>query len=151
MTAEVRRLGAGDLALMRAVNALFAEVFELPKEYADKPPSDDYLRGLLAKETFIAVAALDGAQVVGALGAYVLEKFEQERSEIYIYDLAVAESHRRQGVATAMIDEVRRIGRERDTWVIFIQSEDGDEPPTRLYDKLSSAHEVAHHFDISVD
>ena len=40
------------------------------------------------------------AQVMtGALVAYVLEKFERERSEVYIYDLAVAATHRRQGIA----------------------------------------------------
>jgi aminoglycoside 3-N-acetyltransferase I len=40
----------------------------------------------------------DGA-VVGALAAYVLPKFERERAEVYIYDLAVAEAFRRMGVA----------------------------------------------------
>jgi aminoglycoside 3-N-acetyltransferase I len=38
---------------------------------------------------------------VGGLIAYELEKFERARSELYIYDLAVAEDHRRRGVATA--------------------------------------------------
>ncbi|MGI9404951.1 MAG: hypothetical protein ACR2O4_01155 [Hyphomicrobiaceae bacterium] len=37
-------------------------------------------------------------QVIGGLVAYELKKFEQERSEIYIYDLAVAAEHRRKGV-----------------------------------------------------
>jgi len=30
--------------------------------------------------------------VVGGLAAYVLEKFEQQRREIYIYDLAVSDA-----------------------------------------------------------
>lgn len=47
----------------------------------------------------------DERKVVGGLVAYELEKFEQDRREIYIYDLAVLESHRRKGVATRLIEE----------------------------------------------
>jgi hypothetical protein len=39
---------------------------------------------LLHSRTFIAVAALSEARVVGGLAAYVLAKFEQARTEIYI-------------------------------------------------------------------
>jgi len=41
--------------------------------------------------------------------AYELHKFEQQRSEIYIYDLAVLAAHRRQGIATAMIQALKKI------------------------------------------
>jgi aminoglycoside 3-N-acetyltransferase I len=41
--------------------------------------------------------ALQDGEVVGGIAAYELIKFEQERSEIYIYDLAVAATHRRKG------------------------------------------------------
>ena len=48
----------------------------------------------IGKNHFIALVALDGNKVVGGLAAYVLDKFEQERKEIYIYDLAVSKDHR---------------------------------------------------------
>jgi len=41
------------------------------------------------------------------LAAYELRKFEQERSEVYIYDLAVASAHRREGIATALIERLK--------------------------------------------
>ena len=50
---------------------------------------------------------------VSPLVGYVLDKFEQERSEVYIYDLAVAESHRRRGIATALIARLQRIAADR--------------------------------------
>ena len=123
----------------------------MPDDYLGKPPGDDYLRRALAKDTTIVLATLDGDTVVGGLTAYVLEKLEQAYSEIYIYDLAVAETHRRQGIATALIEEVRRIVAARDTHVIFVQADDGDDAPIKLYDKLCVEHEIAHHFDIAVD
>jgi len=38
---------------------------------------------------------LKGGVVVGALAAYELKRFEQEHSEIYIYDLAVGSEQQR--------------------------------------------------------
>jgi GNAT superfamily N-acetyltransferase len=61
------------------------------------------------RRLFIALAAVEGDAVVGGIVAYELEKFEQERSEIYVYDLAVAGPHRRQGIATALIEQLKTI------------------------------------------
>jgi ribosomal protein S18 acetylase RimI-like enzyme len=56
--------------------------------------------------------------VVGGLAACELRKFEQERSEIYIYDLAVAVGHRREGIATALIRELQRADAARGAYLI---------------------------------
>src|SRR5687768_8285731 len=101
---NVRRLGPGNRNLMDAMLTMFGEAFGEVETYGSARPSADYLRRLLGRDDFIALAAIkegapveDGA-VVGGLAAYVFDKFEQERSEIYIYDLAVAEPHRRTGI-----------------------------------------------------
>jgi aminoglycoside 3-N-acetyltransferase I len=145
---QVRRLRAGDLAAMREANALFGEVFEDPESFASRPPDDAYLRQLLSRDEFIALAAWRGDTMVGALVAYELAKFEQQRSEIYIYDLAVREEWRRQGVATALIEAVKPTARERGGWVIYVQADPPDAPAVALYDKLGIREEV-YHFDIS--
>jgi aminoglycoside 3-N-acetyltransferase I len=92
---------------------------------------------------------LKGAEVVGGIAAYQLRKFEQERSEIYVYDLAVAAAHRRQGIATALILDLRMIAAERDAYVIFVQADPDDAPAIALYEKLGEREAVLH-FDISV-
>ena len=81
------------------------------------------------------------------MAAYVLQKFEQERSEIYIYDLAVLESHRRQGIATGLINKLREIAREIGAWVIYVQADHGDDPAIKLYESLGTREDVLH-FDI---
>lgn len=105
----VRRLGPADLALLRNLNGLFGEVFGERETYEAEPPSDAYCRELLSKDHVRVLVAVDGSTVVGGLVAYELEKFERARSEIYIYDLAVAETHRRRGIATALISRLREI------------------------------------------
>ena len=137
---------------MEAVSTMFGEAFGDTEQYTSKRPSADYLQRLLASDTFIALAAVKDDTVVGGLAAYELRKFEQERSEVYIYDLAVLEAHRRQGLATALIEELRTIAAARGAWVIFVQADTGieDEPAIALYTKLGAREDVFH-FDIAID
>jgi aminoglycoside 3-N-acetyltransferase I len=135
--------------LLRALNALFGDVFGERETYTGHPPDDAYCLDLLARPDLILLAAVDGERVAGGLAAYRLPKFEQPRSEIYIYDLAVAADMRRQGIATALIERVRQIARETDCWMVFVQGEEGDAPALALYRKLAVSEENAQHFDIA--
>jgi aminoglycoside 3-N-acetyltransferase I len=93
---------------------------------------------------------LKAGEVVGGLTAYDLKKFEQERSEIYIYDLAVAAAHRREGIATALIQKLKEIAAACGAYVIFVQADLGDDPAIELYTKLGIREDVLH-FDIAVN
>lgn len=132
------------------MNAVFSKVFGEPENYAANPPSDEYAEAWLSNPSNVAILAEDDGKPVGALAGYVLPKFEQARSEAYIYDLAVVESHRRKGAATAMIDEMRRTAREAGAWTVFVQADTNpeDEPARLLYRKLSYSEITALHFDI---
>ena len=145
---EIRRIGPGNVDGMEAANRLFNEVFA-EEAYHGPPPTRDHLHKLLADEKFIALTAHIDGEMVGALAGYELVKFEADRSEIYIYDLAVREGHRRQGVATALIEGLKPIARERGAWVIYVQADPPDAPAVALYDKLGVREEV-YHFDINV-
>ncbi len=143
----IAALGPDDIALMRAMLSVFGEAFGEVDTYGEARPSDTYLRDLLGSDTFIALAAEADRSVVGGLAAYELRKFERERSEIYIYDLAVAEAYRRRGVATTLIEELKAIAVTRGAYVIFIQADPIDGPAVALYSKLGRREEVLH-FDI---
>ena len=92
------------------------------------------------------VALVEG-EVVGGIAAYEMEKLELERSEIYLYDLAVLESHRRRHIATHLIDALREIAVERGAWVVFVQADHGADPAITLYTGLGTREDVLH-FDI---
>jgi aminoglycoside 3-N-acetyltransferase I len=148
---EIRQLSAADTALMDEISVFFGEAFGDPDTYTARRPAPDYLRKLLASDTFIMLAAFHEGRVIGALAAYELPKFEQERSEIYIYDLAVDAAHRRRGIATALISALQQTAAARRAWVIFVQADTApeDAPARALYDKLGTREEVLH-FDIAV-
>jgi aminoglycoside 3-N-acetyltransferase I len=148
---DIRQLAPDDVVLMEALLTTFGEAFDDMVTYAENRPSAGYLRRLLGSDSFIALAALDNGVVVGGIAAYELKKFEQERSEIYIYDLAVASTHRRQGVATALIRALNRVAASRGAYLMFVQADTGieDEPAIALYTKLGTREDVLH-FDIPV-
>ena len=145
--AKIRQLTEEELPEMHALNALFARCFDDPASYAEKKPDDAYLRGLLAKPHVLVMTAHINGVLCGGLVAYELEKFEQARSEIYIYDLAVDAGFRRQGVATALIAKISEIAVARGAWVSFVQADYEDAPAVALYEKLGIREEVLH-FDI---
>jgi len=147
---SICQLAATDLALMEGLLVVFGEAFDEVDTYSASRPSEEYLKRLLSSDYFIALAALKNGAVVGGLAAYELQKFEQERSEIYIYDLAVAADHRREGIATALIQELKKIAVARAAYVIFVQADIGDDPAIALYTKLGIREDVLH-FDIAVD
>ena len=116
--------------------AMFGKAFDDPVSYGAAPPSADYLSRLLERDHFLALVAKKDREIVGGLCAYVLDKFEQQRSEVYIYDLAVAELHRRQGIAAGLIMVLQGIAAKRGASVIFVQADPPDAPAVALYRKL---------------
>ena len=144
----IRTLSGDDVGIMRAMLVMFGEAFEAPANYTLAQPDDAYLKQLLSSGSFIAVAATSEAKVVGGLAAYVLPKFEQARTEVYIYDLAVDAAYRRQGIATAMTEELKRVSRAIGAYGIYVQADHGDEPAIALYSRLGVREDVLH-FDIS--
>lgn len=141
-------LNSSDVRTLKELLVVFGGAFDDMSAYQSAVPSDAYLERLLSKPTFIALTALDeSGAVVGGLAAYVLEKFEQERSEIYIYDLAVAQEHRRKGIARSLITELKHIAKEKGAYIIYVQADPPDEPAVKLYESLGTREDV-YHFDI---
>jgi len=146
----IHQLTRHDQALMKALLATFGDAFDEVETYCGNQPSADYLERLLGADYFIALAASKNGEVVGGITAYELKKFERERSEIYIYDLAVAVAHRREGIATALIQELKKLAAARSAYVIFVQADIRDAPAIALYSKLGVREDVLH-FDIAIE
>lgn len=145
---DIRRLGEQDIAALRDMLSMFGTAFGDVATYTAHPPDDGYLQRLLGSSTFVALADFRGSRVIGGIAGYVLPKFEQARSELYLYDLAVADDCRRQGVATAMTGALAQLAAECGIYVIFVQADQGDEPAIALYSKLGVREDVLH-FDIA--
>lgn len=147
---EIERLSSRQIAEMREALRVFADSFEEEENFFSAPPGDAYLRRLLSDGRFVLLAAKSDGKVVGALSAYELMKYEQERSEFYIYDLAVAKPFRRRGIARSLIEALKLIARDAGAWVIFVQADREDEPAVALYRSMG-VEEQPLHFDLALD
>lgn len=147
MTYTLHRLSSSDIAAMRALNSLFAAAFDDHAAYQAKQPDETYLMQTLARPDVIVLTAMDEGVVLGGLVAYILPKLEQERSEIYIYDLAVGLASRRQGIARALLAEVQAIASEVGAWVVYVQADVDDPPAIALYTNAGTRENVLH-FDL---
>ena len=143
----IHQLVPGDERRVHQLLDVFGEAFEDEGTYGRARPASSYLQRLLGSDTFIALVAQVDGDVVGGLAAYELHKLEQERSEIYLYDLAVRDSHRRRGIATALIRRLQAVAAERGAWVVFVQADHGDDPAVALYTRLGVREDVMH-FDL---
>ncbi len=146
------KLESNNIPELRNLMKLFSLAFYDTKNYEDNPPTDEYIESILKNPcNSVIVAMNEQSEVVGGLVAYELQKFEQQRSEVYLYDLAVAEDYRRQGIATNLIKELQEWAKQRGAYVIFVQADNVDAPAVALYTKLASSVEKdITHFDIPI-
>jgi aminoglycoside 3-N-acetyltransferase I len=128
----VRRLGVEDRQLARDTFALMVEVFgETPA-----PLSDDYLQSLLARPEFWAFAALRGDSVVGGLTAHTLMMTAFQGAEVFVYDIAVARDHQRQGIGRRLIAALRHEARSVGISTLFVPADDEDSEALQFYSAL---------------
>jgi aminoglycoside 3-N-acetyltransferase I len=127
MTTSISRLGATDAQRLKALNQLFGTIFEDAGSYSDYKPSDNYLKNFLADEKHIVLIAEAENEIAGGLVAYALSKFERERTEVYLYDVAVANHMQRHGIGRQLISELRAVAKSIGAYVVFVQADEDDE------------------------
>lgn len=135
MNTTITQLIQQDVAKLQKLNELFSEVFEDPDNYQSKLPRTEYLAEFLANDLNIVLVAEQDGEIVGGLVAYCLTKYEQERKEIYLYDLAVSNDHQRQGIGKLLMNGLRASAKSMGAYVVFVQADEGDEA-VKFYESL---------------
>jgi aminoglycoside 3-N-acetyltransferase I len=143
------RLSQNDFHFAKQLLDVFGEAFEDTKRYNSKIIDEKYVQQILQNPLIIVLVAIEENTVIGGLVAYILQKLELNTNEIYLYDLAVMEQHRRKGIATNLIKKLQIIGEAENTKTIFVQADNIDKPAVSLYTKLATEVETEiTHFDI---
>lgn len=132
---QLRRLSVADTALARATFTMMAEVFDEGVGVL----SDAYLRDLLAREPFWALAALRDGQPVGGITAHALPMTRAEGTELFIYDLAVAPGHQRQGIGRGLVQALRTQAAAAGITVSFVPADNDDDHALEFYRALGGA------------
>jgi len=128
MTIEIRILGAGDEAVLHNVAA---EVF-------DNPVDPRQTAAFLQDGHHHLAVALDGDLVVGfASGVTYLHP--DKPMELWINEVGVAASHRRQGIGKKVVQALCQLGRAAGCQEAWVLTDRANAAAMRLYETAGGA------------
>jgi len=131
---EVKRLKPKDTELAkRAINAL-----KPAPEPDHKNVTADYLRDFLEEDKNILILALEDHSPVGFALAYLLDRVDRNQTMILFYEIIVSPIHRRHGLGTKMVNELKRIGHDLNVMKIWVLTNKSNTAAVGLYESTGA-------------
>jgi aminoglycoside 3-N-acetyltransferase I len=96
---------------------------------------------LLADPRTLMLVAFDGERPVGFVLAHELPRRHGDRSQLFVHEIEVAETHRRRGIASALLARLAALASERGIRTGFVLTEPGNGPANALYRSAGGATE----------
>lgn len=140
----VERLGVEDVRRAREAFTVMHEAFAEDRGEL----SDGYLDELLGDRSFWAVAAFDDGTAVGCITAHALPMTRHERSELFVYDLAVRADRRRDGIGRTLVETLVAEAAREGIDVVFVPADDDDDHALRFYAALGGRPSKVTIFDL---
>jgi ribosomal protein S18 acetylase RimI-like enzyme len=131
-SASVQRLGAGDAGEVVRAAGLF-----------DEPNDVAAVQAYLCDDRNVVFMAYDGDQPVGFLRGTALDQLKSQHKQMFLYEIAVEERHRRLGIGAGLIESLVRYCRERNFEEIFVLTDPDNLPAVRLYTSTGAITETA--------
>jgi ribosomal protein S18 acetylase RimI-like enzyme len=128
----VRRLVSGDEGLVFAAAPLF-----------DHPPDPLGTRAFLADLAAYLLVAYVSGEPAGFARAHELPQIDTPRRQLFLYEIGVAATFQRRGVARALIAELLHLCTERDFDEMFVITNGSNAPAMRLYETTGGQREAA--------
>jgi aminoglycoside 3-N-acetyltransferase I len=124
---EIRHLGPGDDGAVLAAGALF-----------DDPPERAATRRFLEEPTHHLLVAYDaGGEPVGFVTG-VETTHPDKGTEMFLYELGVAESARRQGIGSTLTGALATLARQRGCYGMWVGTEDDNVAARRTYERAGA-------------
>ena len=115
------------IEILRMNETHAAAVAELEKQNFSEPWSENSVRGELTNPLALWLVALDGDAVVGYVGSQTV------LGEADMMNIAVADSHRRQGIARLLVQELIAL---LDANMLTLEVRASNVPAIALYESL---------------
>lgn len=107
----LRRMERGDIDDVLAAAGLF-----------DDAPRREWAEKFLSAADHHLILAFDGDRAVGFVSG-VETTHPDKGTEMFVYELGVDESHRRRGIATALLAELRRVAVSAGCYGMWVGTE----------------------------
>ena len=119
--AKIRRLGPGDVEAVVAASALF-----------DGPADPAASQRFLDAPGHVLLVAYAGDAPVGFVSG-VETTHPDKGTEMFLYELAVAASHRRRGIGTALVVALRELAAERGCYGMWVLTDADNDAALATY------------------
>jgi ribosomal protein S18 acetylase RimI-like enzyme len=130
MEYQIRRLQPGDEQFaLQVVRDLMPEA-----ERDGREPSLAHLQGCLAQDSNYLIAASAGGLPAGFLTAYRMPAICCDTSMVYIFEIEVALSHRRQGIGKRMVNLLKELCQDSEVEDMWVGTENDNIAAKRLYE-----------------
>ena len=130
MDFEIKKPGAANIQLAKDLFLLYQI-----DDGINKPiiPSDKFLYDILSRDTFHVIVACEGGVVIGGLTAYELDMYKEEIIEVFLYEVAVDPLYRKNGIAKALIEFLKKICVSKGIREMYVGTEKDNEPAIKMY------------------
>ncbi|MBN1921487.1 MAG: GNAT family N-acetyltransferase [Anaerolineae bacterium] len=120
---QIQRLTVDDTAFAMGAAHLFKGQF----------PDPDVVVDFLSSAQNILLIAEEEGIPLGFLLAYRLNRWDQARPMMFVYEVEVREPYRRQGIGRALLGEIQRISRKAGYLKLFLMTNASNEAAMALY------------------
>jgi len=143
---KISRIQGNEIEQFKELVELLNEVFEESNQVA----SERQLKKLLNKPDFHVIAAIKEDKVIGGLTAYELEQYYTDKSELYIYDIAVKIELHNQGIGKKLIDYLIDYSTKNGIKGIFVEAHSEDEQAVKFYESTFGKSEKVDLFNFEI-
>jgi ribosomal protein S18 acetylase RimI-like enzyme len=123
---RIEHLGPGDEKKIAAA-----------EELLDGPMKADAAHRFLNDPTHHMLIAYSDAEPAGFVSGVEMTH-PDKGTEMFLYELSVGESYRRQGVATALVEALKELARERGFYGMWVLCDEDNEAANKTYRKAGA-------------
>lgn len=144
---EIRKLTNQDVSAFKALLLLFNQAFEEERDLSNT----EHLSALLNNRQFVVIAAFSGEEILGGLTAYELPLYYENKTEIFLYDMAVHPEHQRKGVGKQLLEFLKAYCAKKEISTFFVLAHEEDVHALEFYHATGGEREQVANFIYEIE
>ena len=126
-------MGIEELSIIRLTTDEWEKAQASITLFWDTAPSQETIVKFLRNSQNILLSAELDEELVGQVIGYILERWDKDEPMLFLYSIDVAETYQRRGIGTALIEAVRKLGREQGCSESFVFTNESNPAGMQLY------------------
>jgi aminoglycoside 3-N-acetyltransferase I len=113
-------------------------------------PDKAHVQNLIQDNDFLIFVAEAEGEIVGGLTAYELTMFYKEEKEIFLYEIGISSTHRRKGIAGALIEALKEYCVLKGIKTIFVLCEVDNDAARKLYENTGGKLKIVSYYEYDI-